>query len=76
VAYGLSVSDSLEGPWFQASGATYYRDWDKYELPRQVRHGSMLAITKDEYDALVKAFGDESANNLSSPRLKSQTAEY
>jgi hypothetical protein len=57
VSYGLSVSDSLAGRWFQASGATYYRDWDKYELPRKARHGSMLAITQQEYDALVAAFG-------------------
>jgi hypothetical protein len=59
VSYGLSVSDSLAGKWFQASGATYYRDWDKYELPRQVRHGCMLPITLDEYDALIEAFGVE-----------------
>jgi hypothetical protein len=63
VAYGLSVSASLEGPWFQASGATYYRDWDKYELPRQVRDGSMLPISQAEFDALLKAFGDKPAED-------------
>jgi hypothetical protein len=57
VSYGLSVSDSLAGRWFQASGATYYRDWDKYELPRQVRHGCMISIKRNEYDALVETFG-------------------
>jgi hypothetical protein len=57
VSYGLSVSDTLEGPWFQASGGTHYRDWDKYALPAKVRHGSMLPISKEEYDVLVQAFG-------------------
>lgn len=61
VSYGLSVSDRLDGGWFQVSGATYYRDWDKYRMPRTVRHGCMLAITQAEYDALVAKFesGDE-----------------
>ncbi len=61
VSYGLSVSDTLKGPWFQASGGTYYRDWDKYELPREVRHGGMLPISQREHDALVEAFGVETA---------------
>jgi hypothetical protein len=59
VSYGLSVSDRLDGGWFQTSGATYYRDWDKYELPRRVRHGCMLPISRAEYDALVAKFGLE-----------------
>ncbi|MBA3483621.1 MAG: glycoside hydrolase family 43 protein [Pirellulales bacterium] len=63
VSYGLSVSKTLAGPWFQASGATYHRDWDKYELPRQSRHGSMLPITCEEYDALVAAFGLDNAES-------------
>jgi hypothetical protein len=48
----------LHGSWFQASGATYYRDWDKYRIPRELRHGGMLPISSAEYDALVKAFGN------------------
>ena len=60
VSYGLSVSNKLEGPWFQASGATYYRDWDKYELPKSVRHGCMLPITRDKYDLLIRTFGEDS----------------
>jgi hypothetical protein len=48
----------LDGPWFQVSGATHYRDWDKYHVPRQLRHGGMLSISFAEYDALVKAFGN------------------
>ena len=59
VGYGLSVAANLRGPWFQPSGGTRHRDWDKYELPPQVRHGSMIPITRSEYDALVAAFGLE-----------------
>lgn len=57
VSYGLSVAASLEGPWFQVSGATYYGDWDKYVVPKKARHGCMLPISRKEYDALVAAFG-------------------
>jgi hypothetical protein len=57
VSYGLSVSDRLDGAWFQVSGVTNHADWDKYELPRTVRHGCMLAISRAEYDALVERFG-------------------
>jgi len=57
VAYGLSVSTNLNGPWFQPAG--YQRpDWDKYSLPPKVRHGSMIPISLKEYDALIAAFGD------------------
>jgi hypothetical protein len=57
VAYGLSVSTNLNGPWFQAAG--YQRpDWDKYSLPPKVRHGSMIPISAKQYDALKAAFGD------------------
>lgn len=59
VSYGLSVSDSLTGQWFQASGATHHLDWDKYELPPQVRHGAMLPISQEEHDAIVRTFGSE-----------------
>ncbi len=57
VAYGLSVAASLKGPWFQVAGGTHYQDWDKYSLPPKVRHGSMLPISRKQYDALVAAFG-------------------
>jgi hypothetical protein len=61
VAYGLSVAATLEGPWFQAAG-NQRPDWDKYSMPPGVRHGSMITITRKQYDALVTAFGKESAN--------------
>jgi hypothetical protein len=57
VSYGLSISDNLNGPWYQASGYTFYNDWDKYNLPEKVRHGCMITISKKEYDALVNKFG-------------------
>jgi hypothetical protein len=58
VAYGLSVAASLEGPWFQVAG-NQKAAWDKFHLPPKVRHGSMLPITRKQYDALVGAFGKE-----------------
>jgi hypothetical protein len=57
VAYGLSISASLKGPWFQAAGGTHHLDWDKYALPPKARHGSMIPITKQQYAALRAAFG-------------------
>lgn len=57
VSYGLSISNDLNGPWFQASGYTFYKDWDKYSLPKEVRHGTMITISKAEYDNLVHHFG-------------------
>lgn len=55
VAYGLSVAASLDGSWFQVAG-NQQPSWDKYHLPPNVRHGSMIPITRKQYDALVKAF--------------------
>lgn len=60
VAYGLSVAATLGGPWFQAAGGQR-PDWDKCHLPPKVRHGSMLTITRKQYDALVTAFGREAS---------------
>ena len=57
VSYGLSVADKLEGPWYQISGYTFFSDWDKYSVPAKLRHGCMITISKDQYDALVKRFG-------------------
>ncbi|WP_367755772.1 glycoside hydrolase family 43 protein [Flavobacterium sp. WC2430] len=57
VSYGLSISDNLNGPWFQASGYTFYSDWDKYSLPKKARHGCMISISTKEYNNLVQKFG-------------------
>ncbi len=55
VSYGLSVAERLEGPWFQVAG--YQRpDWDKYSLPPEVRHGSMIPISLKEYEKLLEKF--------------------
>ena len=59
VSYGLSAASTLDGPWYQVSGYTFYSDWDKYALPPKVRHGCMITISRDQYDAIVKAFANE-----------------
>jgi hypothetical protein len=56
VAYGLSVGDRLDGHWFQVAG-NQQPSWDKFHVPPKARHGSMLPITRKQYDALVGAFG-------------------
>lgn len=61
VSYGLSVSEKLGGPWYQVSGYTFHDDWDKYGLPPKVRHGTMITLSRAQYDALVKKFGIETA---------------
>jgi hypothetical protein len=57
VAYGVSVSANLSGEWYQLSGNTTKREWNKFSVPPLARHGSMLPITRAEYDALVARFG-------------------
>ena len=66
VAYGLSVAKRLEGPWFQVSGNTHHQDWDKYSVPPRARHGSMLPISRAEYDALLTAFDSPTEAEASS----------
>jgi hypothetical protein len=55
-SYGLSRARRLEGPWFQVSGNTGVLEWNRFEMPAGVRHGSMIAISRQEHDALVQAF--------------------
>lgn len=59
VSYGLSVAKNLAGPWYQISGYTFFQDWDKYSLPAKIRHGTMITISRKQYDALVARFGME-----------------
>lgn len=59
VGYGLSVSLTLDGPWYQVAGNMNYQDWDKYKVPPRARHGTMLPIPRDRYEALLKAFPPE-----------------
>lgn len=56
ISYGLSVAAQLKGPWYQLSGYTFHRTWDKYSMPAKVRHGCMITISREQYDALVAHF--------------------
>ena len=60
VAYGLSAAAGLGGPWFQVAG-NQQPSWDKFFVPPRVRHGSMIPITRKQYDALVAVFDKDSA---------------
>jgi len=55
-SYGLSKAPTLAGPWFQVSGNSGVPEWNRYEMTPGARHGSMIAITRRQYDALVAAF--------------------
>lgn len=55
-SYGLSKARALAGPWIQVSGNSGVPEWNRYEMIPGARHGSMIAITRAEYDTLVKAF--------------------
>lgn len=55
-SYGLSKAPRLAGPWYQVSGYSGVPAWDRYTMPAAVRHGSMIEISRSEYDALVRAF--------------------
>ncbi len=57
VSYGLSAAGSLNGPWFKVSGYSSNASWNKYDMPPLLRHGCMIVISKERYDALVAAFG-------------------
>lgn len=56
IAYGLSMAPRLTGPWYQVSGNTGVAEWNRFEMPANVRHGAMIAISRSEHDALVAAF--------------------
>lgn len=55
-SYGLSKAPTLSGPWYQVSGNSGVPRWNRYEMPDGLRHGSMIAISRKEYDALLKAY--------------------
>ncbi|WP_431050282.1 hypothetical protein [Roseateles sp. L2-2] len=54
--YGLSMAPRLEGPWVEVWGNSRRKEWDRFEMPAQLRHGSMMPITKAQYEALRKAY--------------------
>ena len=55
-SYGVSTAPTLAGPWYQVSGNSGVPAWNRYEMPAGTRHGSMIAITRTEYTAIVAAF--------------------
>ena len=55
-SYGLSMAPRLTGPWYQVSGNTGVEAWNRFEMTPGARHGSMIAISRQQYDAIVKAF--------------------
>lgn len=56
MSYGLSKAPRLAGPWYQVSGNSGVPAWDRYTMPAGLRHGSMIAIDRQQYDALVAAY--------------------
>ena len=58
-SYGLSMAPRLTGPWYQLSGNSGVPAWNRYEMPAGVRHGSMIEITRADYDRIVAAFPEE-----------------
>lgn len=55
-SYGLSMAPKLSGPWYQVSGNTGVPAWNKYEVPAGIRHGSMMPITRQQYDAILSVY--------------------
>jgi len=49
VSYGLSTAPSLEGPWYDVYCM-------KYSIPKDARHGCMIAITQEQYEAIAAAW--------------------
>ena len=60
-SYGMTKGRTLQGPWYQVSGNSGIPAWNRYEMVPDARHGSMIAISAREYDALVAAFGVDKA---------------
>lgn len=55
-SYELSMAPRLEGPWIPVWGNSGIADWNRFDMPAGVRHGSMIAITRRQYDEIVAAF--------------------
>jgi hypothetical protein len=49
VSYGLSTAETLMGPWYNVYCM-------KYEVAEGTRHGCMIAITQEQYDAIMAAY--------------------
>jgi hypothetical protein len=55
-SYGLSMAPRLEGPWYQVSGNSGVPEWNRFEMTPRARHGSMIEISRETYDRLIKAY--------------------
>ncbi|WP_369062335.1 family 43 glycosylhydrolase [Caulobacter sp. 73W] len=55
-SYGVSKAPRLQGPWYQLQGNSGVERWNRFHMPAGTRHGSMIEITRKEYDAIVAAF--------------------
>ena len=54
--YGLSMAPRLEGPWVEVWGNSGVPEWNRFEMPATLRHGSMMAISRLQYEALLAAY--------------------
>jgi hypothetical protein len=55
-SYGLSMGPRLEGPWYQVSGNSGVPEWNRYEMTPRARHGSMVEISREDYDRLIRVY--------------------
>lgn len=56
ISYGVSTAPRLEGPWYQMQGNSGVDRWNRFSMPAGTRHGSMIPISRREYDVIVAAF--------------------
>ena len=61
MSYGVSKAPRLEGPWYQLQGNSGVERWNRFSMPAGTRHGSMIEISRKQYDAIVAAFPEEPA---------------
>ena len=59
-SYGLTKGRTLEGPWYQVSGNSGVPEWNRYEMVPGARHGSMIPISRAQYEKLRDAFPNHS----------------
>jgi hypothetical protein len=50
--YEIATAPKMEGPWYDVYKEEYY-------FPENCRHGWIHPITQEQWDAIVKAFGEE-----------------
>ena len=50
IQYEMAMANSLEGPWFDAYSSSF-------SIPKDARHGCMLALNTKQYNSLINAYG-------------------